>query len=174
MRAIIARHAFEGLIRSAILAVKYRGRTRLAPFLAATVTAALEARPVSADLVVPVPLGPRRLRHRGFNQSELIADKVAAFLNVPIETQALIRNRETDEQVKLSAADRRRNVAGTFTAIDTARCHAARILLVDDVCTTGATLEACGAALLEAGAAAVWAVVVGREVPGGPGSSRRR
>lgn len=133
-------------------------------FLADGLEASLRTRPLSVDAVVPVPLGPRRLNARGFNQSELLARSVSAFLGAPCETDLLVRNRETDQQTGLAARDRRKNVAHAFSAPDPERVAGRRLLLVDDVCTTGATLEACAVPLLAAGAAGVWAAVAAREV----------
>ncbi len=164
LRAILAGYPFEGALRAAILALKYRGRTRLAPFLAAALVAPLATRPLEIDLVVPVPLTRARQRARGFNQAELLARPLAASRGWALAPAALTRTRETAQQTRLPARARRSNVAGAFAAPDPATVQHRRILLVDDVCTTGATLEACAAPLLAAGAAGVWGLVVAREV----------
>lgn len=150
-------------MRAAVLALKYRSRTRLVPYLASALTSSLETRPLSVDLVVPVPLGPKRLRTRGFNQSELLANQLGAVAGLPVSAQALIRPLDTPLQTGLSARERRENVANAFAVHDSGAITDMRVLLVDDVCTTGATLEACASALHAAGAAGVWAVVVARE-----------
>lgn len=170
LRATLARYPFEGVVRAAILALKYRSRTRLVPFLATALATALEARPLSVDVLVPVPLGPRRLRTRGFNQSELLANGLGVVAGLPIATEALIRRRETAQQTALPARRRRQNVANAFTVVDAEAIAGKRLLLVDDVCTTGATLEACASALQAGGGSGVWAVVVARELLGRPGS----
>ncbi len=162
--AILARYPFEGAIRSALVALKYRSRTRLAPILSVALDAALAARPVSFDLVVPVPLSAGRLRARGHNQSELLARALAAGRCVDLAASALRREHETRPQTGLSAGERRINVRGAFSAAPDGSLKSRRVLLVDDVCTTGATLDACAQALLEAGVAGVWAVVVAREL----------
>jgi ComF family protein len=164
LRAIIAGYPFEGALRAAILALKYRGRTRLLPLLSAALAAPLASRPLDIDLIVPVPLSSGRARSRGFNQAALIARPLAAANSLPLDAGALIRSRETAQQTRLPARERRANVAGAFAVPDPATVRDRRILLIDDVCTTGATLEACAAPLLEAGAAGVWALVVAREV----------
>lgn len=166
-RSILARYPFEGAIKSALVALKYGSRTRLAPLLSAALEEALAGRPVTFDLVVPVPLGEIRLRARGHNQSELLARPLAAGRGVPLESAALRRQHETRPQTGLSARERHSNVQGAFVASPEAELEGRRVLLVDDVCTTGATLDACAQALLQAGAAGVWAVVVARELPGG-------
>jgi ComF family protein len=164
LRAILAAYPFEGALRSAILALKYRGRTRLVPFLRAAIAAPLATRPLEVDLVVPVPLTLARARERGFNQAELLARELAAVKLWPMERKALVRVRDTDQQTRLPARQRYANVAGAFAVANAAAVRGQRVLLVDDVCTTGATLEACAAPLVAAGAAGVWAIVAAREV----------
>jgi ComF family protein len=112
------------------------------------------------DAVVPVPLHRSRLRRRGFNQAELLARGVAAGLNAPF-SDTLRAVRKTRDQVELSAADRRANVAGAFAVRERAR---GRILLVDDVFTTGATTSECAESLLAGGAQEVHAVSLCRTV----------
>lgn len=119
----------------------------------------MHAMPIS--MVMPVPLHPARVRRRGYNQALLLAREMARRVDLPLHEKALIRHRDTPSQVGLSRSERRQNVhdAFTCTTTDVAGGH---ILLVDDVLTTGATLEACAAALLGAGAATVWAITLAR------------
>ncbi len=121
------------------------------------------------DLVVPVPLHPRRLRERGFNQAHLIAaEMIRAGLFPPwtaLAPAALARVRETSPQTKLSRAQRLRNLRGAFRGKPKA-ARGRTILLIDDVMTTGATLEGCALALLRAGARSVDALVVARVIWG--------
>lgn len=167
VQAILAHYPFEGAVRAAVVALKYRSRTRVAPFLASILEAALASRPLSVDLLVPVPLSRSRLRSRGFNQSETLARHLGSLRALPVESSVLVRQRDTRAQTELPARERRRNVAGAFTVLNPEGVAERHILLVDDVCTTGATLEACGQALLDAGAARVWAVVAARELTKG-------
>jgi ComF family protein len=166
VRAVVAGQAYEGAVRAAILAFKYRGRTRLAPFLAHLLASPLDHRPLTIDLVVPVPLSKRRLQERGFNQAEMLARPLAEAHGWALCADALVRERDTQQQTRLSSGDRWTNVSGAFAASDPALVDGQRILLVDDVCTTGATLEACASPLLRAGAEGVWALVVARDVFG--------
>jgi len=166
LRAVLACYPFEGTIRSAILAFKYRGRTRLAPFLASALSGALVVRPITVDLVVPVPLSRGRLRARGFNQAELLARPLARGHGWPLGATMLSRVRETRQQTELPARERLRNVAGAFEVTDPSGVVGKRVLLVDDVCTTGATLAAGALPLLEAGAEGVWGIVVARDMGG--------
>jgi ComF family protein len=117
-------------------------------------------------LVVPVPLHVRRLRERGFNQSEMIA-RVALKLN-PVESRlvicpkALERRRETRSQIGLSSHQRRENMRGAFAVIESERVYGHEILLVDDVLTTGTTASECARVLRRAGASKIWVATVAR------------
>ena len=102
------------------------------------------------DLVVPVPLHPRRRRERGYDQAEALARAFAARAGAPV-VDALVRRRATRQQARLSAAERRANVAGAFALTRPSLVHGRRVVLVDDVVTTGATIEAAALALVEAG-----------------------
>lgn len=117
--------------------------------------------PPPQALVVPVPLSRKRLRERGFNQSELIARRVAHTLSLPCTPDALSRTRHTTPQTEMQKrSDRLENVNGAFTCLAPGIIQGKTLLLVDDVLTTGATLSACAKALKVAGAAKVIALVV--------------
>jgi ComF family protein len=111
--------------------------------------------------LIPIPLGARRLRIRGYNQSERIASALGACLNLPVRADLLWRIRETPTQTALTPEARHANVARAFQADSVAGLH---VVLVDDVFTTGATLAAAGAALTKAGAVRVEAVTFARAV----------
>jgi len=113
------------------------------------------------DLVAPVPLHPRRLCERGFNQSLELARGLAALSGLPLAPQALTRTRHTVPQVRLERAQRLTNLRGAFAA-DPAQVSGRRVLLVDDVTTTGTTLRECATALLAAGASGVDITVLAR------------
>jgi ComF family protein len=149
---------YEGVGKEIVHALKYRGYTAVVEELAAPLLAEAVDEPGGFDAVVPVPLHRARLRRRGFNQAALLARGLAGRINSPVsDTLQVVRS--TQDQVELSAAERRRNVAGAFSAGARVR---GRLLLVDDVFTIGATTSACAAALLEAGAAEVHAVTLCR------------
>ncbi len=118
------------------------------------------------DCVIPVPLHPLKERERGFNQSEPLAASVARQLGLPMNNRAVRRVRFTDAQAGLSRSARLRNVAGAFAPHPTASASGERVLLIDDVMTTGATLNACAKALRAAGAARVVACTVARALGG--------
>jgi ComF family protein len=159
---------YEGALRRAIHALKYEGRRTLAARLGALMRARGAEVLAGASLVVPVPLHWRRQYARGFNQAE----DLAAHLGLPI-SPALRRVRATRPQFGLPASQRHRNLRGAFAARrrpfavwgrETARLRQACVVLVDDVSTTGATLQACAEVLLRNGAKEVRALTAARAV----------
>ena len=157
--ALRAPYRFEGAARRALLEAKFRGVTTLLPPLA---RAAAEIVPAAwrPSLVVPVPLHRARQRTRGYNQAGIAAEAVAGRLGVPYRVEVLRRTRATAPQATLDVARRASNVVAAFAASEVA---GERVLVVDDITTTGATLDACARALLDAGAATVFALAVARE-----------
>jgi ComF family protein len=151
---------YDGALRAVVHALKYDGRRSLARPLAALMRARGGDLIAGARAAVPVPLHASRRRERGFNQ----AADLARHLGPPV-VFALARVRATAEQASLPAGRRHGNVRGAFTATRAARTlRGAIVLLVDDVSTTGATLEACARALKQAGVAEVRAVTAARVV----------
>lgn len=142
-----------------IHAFKYENQPRLAGFLGKYLYSAYQAHAWPADLVTAVPLHADRLRERGYNQAELLAEALAECLGLPCVPGALTKTRHTEQQARLSAQERLQNVAGAFTA-DSVQILNKSIIIVDDVVTTGATLRQCATALIAAGAARVWALTV--------------
>ncbi|HTQ85828.1 MAG TPA: ComF family protein [Candidatus Solibacter sp.] len=117
-----------------------------------------------ADVVVPVPLHPERQRERGFNQAELLAGAVASRLKLPMEARAIQRRKPRPAKLKLSRHERWEAARGAYAAVTGRQFDNRRVLLVDDVFTTGATLDACARALQAAGAEHVTALTVARVV----------
>ncbi len=152
----------EGALRTAIHRFKYSGIRLLAAPLGQLMSQYLLRNPLPVDVLVPVPLHPQRLKERGYNQAALLAKEMEKALGLPLLEDTLVRVRSTIPQVGLSARERRDNVRGAFYCAD-AGLKEQRILLVDDVCTTGATLEACSLALRERAVGAVWGLVLARE-----------
>jgi ComF family protein len=151
---------FEGALREAIHAFKYLHRIELAEHFGAMLHTYLLTFPLPVDTIVPVPLHTAREQTRGYNQSALLADALSARQHLPVWHAVLTRTRATRSQTELDAMSRRDNVRAAFTASPQVR--GAHILLIDDVCTTGATMDACGAALYAQGAKSVWGLAVAR------------
>jgi ComF family protein len=116
------------------------------------------------DLIVPVPLHRHRLKERGFNQSLLLARSIAGNFDMPVDFESLRRIRETGPQVNLGGAERADNVKGAFAAGDSVKGK--KVLLIDDVLTTGSTVRECAKTLLGKGALEVAVYTAARAVPG--------
>lgn len=160
---ISARSAFvfQGKVLDAVHKFKYGRDTSLARPLAQL--ALCQIVPHSPCLVVPVPLYPGRLRERGFNQSLLIARELSRITALPLVYDRLRRARDTGQQVGLKAVERKKNVSGAFTIDGAGMFKGKKVLLVDDVVTTGATLNECAKVLKKAGAEVI-ALTVARAV----------
>lgn len=155
--------AFSGSLRKAIHHLKYRYMGALAEPLADLLVAFWQKNPLPGDVLVPVPLHRRRRRERGYNQSQLLAQCLGRTVGVPVVCNVLRRHRYTAAQTHLGAEERRRNVVGAFSCVD-ARLEGGGVVLVDDVCTTSSTLEACSVALKAAGVRSVWGLTLARAV----------
>lgn len=114
-------------------------------------------------ILIPIPLSKKRLRWRGFNQAEELAKELSKFLKIPLILNSLIKIKEAPPQVELAAEERRENIKGVFSCQNRNGISGKKILLVDDIYTTGSTIEEAATKLLEAGAKEVWGVVVARE-----------
>jgi ComF family protein len=166
---LIAAGRLEGAWQRAIHTCKYRGRPQLAAALAGSLERAVRASGVRPAGLTFVPLHPVRQRARGFNQAERLAQSLAPRLGLPVHA-GLARCRDTPAQVGLDEAERQRNVAGAFRWV-APEPPLPGLALVDDVCTTGATLQAAAAAITEAGGRLsgflVLAVAAVQTLPGG-------
>lgn len=154
---------FEGTLQDAIHCLKYKYMRGLAEQLGELMVEAWTRYSLPADLLVPVPLHPRRIRERGYNQSELLALYLGQAIGLPVAYDVLCRSRYTRSQARLNAEERRGNVSGAFICPGKNLCGV-RVVLIDDVCTTGATLQSCSMALRAAGAQSVWAFTLARAV----------
>jgi ComF family protein len=150
-------------LQEAICSFKYRGKIGLARPLARLMMTALP-REVDADVIMPVPLHPTRLRAREFNQSLLLADHLGRHMGKPVSATNLVRVLATDPQTTLSRRERLRNLRNAFAVCRPDSVVGRRILLVDDVFTTGTTLNECAKVLLQAGAESVCALTLARTV----------
>lgn len=161
-----------GTLREAVNALKFGGRTRIAPPLAHLLAGLIGGEPPAAlplaerpQGIVPVPLHPTRRGERGFDQAKLLAQTLAELTGVPLRAGLLVRTRPTRPQIGMSPTERRANVRGAFALRYPLPRGGVRILLVDDVYTTGSTLEECARTLRRGGAEAVHAVTVTRAAP---------
>ena len=161
---VIVPYLYEGTLMSAIHQFKYGGKSYLAkslgPFLASFAGERLNG--IDGLLVMPVPLHPKRLRERGFNQSLLLARHVASQLGVELDFLSLRRIRYTQPQTGLKKDERRKNVRKAFGLIDPKVVKKRTVILVDDVTTTGNTLNECARILKRAGAENIYCAVLAR------------
>ena len=155
---------FDGPVRELIHRFKYNNRVQLCRPLGLLTAQQLGpfAEATSADLVIPVPLHLKRLRQRGFNQAVLLGEILARQWRLPLSRRNLQRIRWTEPQINLSAAERVANVRGAFAVSEPALLKGKRIILVDDVYTTGSTVAECARVLFKADAAEVFVVTVAR------------
>jgi len=155
---------FDGAIRQAIHQLKYRNLRAVAGLFAQLLNDYLISNPVPGEVLVPVPLHRKRLKERGYNQSSLLAQELVKLTNLPLIDNCLVRERHALPQARTATVEERRsNVANAFSCRD-GRLKGRQVLLIDDVATSGATLDACARALKEAGAASVWGLVLAREI----------
>jgi ComF family protein len=151
-------------MRQAIHQLKYGNLRALTESLAELLNNYLITNPVPGEVLVPVPLHPKRLRERGYNQSRLLANELGKLVNLPLVDDCLIRQQQAPPQARTQTVEERRsNVAGAFVCCNH-RLQDKQVLLIDDVSTSGATLDACAAALKAIGAASVWGLVLAREI----------
>jgi ComF family protein len=120
--------------------------------------------PISGEVLVPVPLHQKRLRERGYNQSRLLAKELGKLTNLPVVDGCLVRQRHAPPQARTSTVEERiGNVEDAFACRDH-RLNGKQVLLIDDVSTSGATLDACATALKADGATSVWGLVLAKEI----------
>ena len=158
---------YQDPLRSLIHALKYKGNTRLAKPLGYLLAQAYLSSGFRADMIIPMPLHYERERQRGYNHARLLAQVCAAEVGVALHDDIVVRHRPTRAQVDLKFQERHQNVAGAFAcspAFASGMLYGRSVLIVDDVCTTGSTLEACAAPLFAAGAKAVRGLVLARPI----------
>src|SRR5215212_6638333 len=154
---------YDGQVRHLVRAFKFAGQSSLAPPLAKALLETYETQGLRGDVIVPVPLTGLGKRLRGYNQAALLANELSRATGVPC-VEALSRTRSVKEQARTaSAEERRRNVIGAFAVRKRDAVAGKAVLLIDDVATTGATLDACARELLAAGASSVSALTLARE-----------
>jgi ComF family protein len=152
------------VIRQAIHEFKYRNLKAIAPSLAGFLHDYLLENPIPGDVLVPVPIHRKRQRERGYNQSSLITRELNRLNGLPIIEGCLTKLINTPPQVRTtSASERRKNIANAFTCINE-QLKGRQVILIDDVSTSGATLNTCAGILKASGAASVWGLVLALEI----------
>lgn len=143
---------FEGTIRSAIHEFKYRNLRSIAGCLSRYMADYFLEQHLAADVLLPVPMHENRLKRRGYNQSELLAGRIAGIISVPARGDLLRRVRDNKPQTRTACAEERRSNMRDAFACTSSEVSGKDVVIIDDVCTSGATLEACAAALKLKGA----------------------
>ena len=157
-------YRFDGTVRRAVHDLKYRSIKSLSDPLAALMANYLQGNKVPGDTFIAVPLHSRRLRQRGYNQSALLAGKLSKLTAMPICEAGLLRVKDSLPQARtINVDERRKNVKSAFSC-QGSELKGKSLILIDDVCTSGATLEACAVALKKAGAVSVWGFTLAREI----------
>ena len=151
---------YQGILLEMMIRLKYKGEERIASYLGERMSKCLG----SGDLILPIPLHKKRLRQRGYNQSLLMAKNVSQRSGIPFNPFLLYKKIETPPQAELKGEERRKNLKGVFDLRHPEKIKDKKILLVDDVYTTGATIETAAKLLLQAGALSVQALVGARAV----------
>ena len=157
----LAPYAYQSPLKEAIGLFKYKGKVSLADPLTNLMLAALDPFP-DIDLILPVPLHSDRLREREYNQSLLLADRLSRRLNIPLSHTCLVRTRATPPQTSLKRKDRLKNLRKSFAVTQPNLIARKRILLIDDVLTTGTTVNECAKALRKADCGDVYVATLAR------------
>jgi ComF family protein len=164
---VICATAYVGIMREALHCLKFKKRKKLVNPLGVLLVNYLSALPNfdvrEIDLIVPIPLHPRRLRQRGFNQSQLLANAVSKYFGVP-EKESLLRIRDTKPPFDLSRKERLLNIVGAFKVSNPSFVSNKRVLLVDDIYTTGATMTEGIKVLKAAGAKRIEILTMARAI----------
>lgn len=158
---------YDGVVKESIHRFKFNKRKKLAQPLGVLLVNYLGRKPglelEELDGIIPVPLHQKRLRERGFNQVELLARTLSRYFELPV-TPALERTRPTQPQFDLKREERFNNVKGAFRVIDPKAVYNKKVLLLDDIYTTGSTISECGRVLKNAGARRVEVLTLARAV----------
>jgi ComF family protein len=146
-------------LRHALLALKYHSNLSLGNIFAEKLSEIVIQNQWQPEIIIPIPLSKSHLRTRGYNQAQQIAYPLSLLLNIPLETRGIKRVKETASQVKLDRIERFKNLEDAFLGIP-AKLKSKKVLLVDDIVTTGATLNSCSKAILAAGGSTVYCITV--------------
>ena len=147
-------------LQQIIHALKYKKQFKLGVFLGELIAEGIKMKDWQIDLIIPVPIHHLKKAERGYNQSDYLAKGLSKSLNIPYSGKSIKRIKYTESQTKLKMKERALNVSNAFKVRNAEKVKGKNILIVDDVCTTGATLLECGIALYKAGASSVYACSV--------------
>ena len=144
--------------------LKYHNHRAIASVIGGLLGNFLRDNTIPADAVIPVPLHPRRERQRGYNQSSLLAWEIGRRQGIPVIDKVVARVKDSPPQASSAGVEERsRNVQDAFVVIDRGIIEGRKVVVIDDVCTTGSTLDACASALKASGAESVWGLTIARE-----------
>lgn len=152
---------FDSPVQNALHTLKYRRNMGIGDALARQMAGFVQSLDLKVDMLIPIPLGKKRLKERGYNQVALVARPLAYELGLQYAPQGLWKPRDTRSQVGLNVSQRRENVSKAYQA-EVKAVNGMSVLIMDDVATTGSTIQACADALLSAGAREVYAITVAR------------
>ncbi len=157
----IAIFCYEGKIKDSLIKIKYKNKKEYLDFYGAAMGRKIEkwVNFLNVEMLIPVPIHPARKKERGFNQSEILAEKVSCRIKIPCRGDFLIRNKNTMPQKQLNPDERLKNLEQAFLIANTQKIPES-ILLIDDIYTTGSTMEACARVLKESGVKKVYCAVV--------------
>lgn len=152
---------YNDAAKNSMVQIKYHNKREYLDFYGAVLAVRHERtiRKMNVDVIIPVPIHPSRRRKRGFNQAEVLAKIMGERLGIPVRTDLLKRTKKTLPQKELSAGERLKNLSGAFQAEEVPK-EIRRVLLVDDIYTTGSTIEACTRALKASGVQTIYFVVI--------------
>jgi competence protein ComFC len=158
---------YRSAIKSCLRDLKFRGNRRILDLVNEMLGVFLTSDRITfprPDIIIPVPLHPSRYYARGYNQSELISLVISEWLSIPVKKRALVKIKNTSPQSGLKKFARKRNLKGAFRALDRMELAGRNILLVDDIITTGTTLDECASELLHSGAETVTGLTIARTI----------
>jgi ComF family protein len=154
---------YEGVVKEALHSLKYKSNLELGIYFAKHLYEVLAQTNWTFDLIIPMPISKSHQSARGYNQAEVITRPLASLLQIPSETKAIFRIRETETQVNLNREQRFKNLQSAFLG-NSAKLINKKVLLVDDTATTGATLESCADSLRKAGCCEIYCLTVARTI----------
>lgn len=155
---------FDGIIRSAVHELKYRNLQSIAGCLSQYMAEYFQENKLTGDILLAVPMHEKRMKRRGYNQSELLANEISNMISIPVISGVIVRARDNKPQARTTCVEeRRKNMENAFTCVSN-DIKGKEVIIIDDVCTSGATLEACAAVLKERGAKKVSGFTLAREI----------